>query len=126
MTILALYGACLTSLLPQPQMAPFALAMIGVLQVQAAGLRPQTVAGLALCHRLPFTPDVALSLVVVMALVARHSTGFVPPVAEFHRRLLSGTRDGDPQETDRRGLGESAALGPQEAHHPHHQSCHIG
>jgi hypothetical protein len=88
MTTLALYGACLPSLLPQPQMAPFTLAMMGVLHIQAAGLRPQTVAGLALCHRLPFTPDVALSLVVVMALGAGHAPGFVHPVAELHRGLM--------------------------------------
>ena len=88
MTSLALYGACLPPLLPQSQMAPFTLPMIGVLPIQAAGLRPQTVTGLALFHRLPFLPDVAPSLVVVMALGAGHSPGFVYPVAELHRRLL--------------------------------------
>jgi hypothetical protein len=126
MTTLALYGACLPSLLPQPQMAPFTLAMIGVLHIQAAGLRPQTVADLALCNRLPFTPDVAPSLVVVVALGAGHAPGFVHPVAELHRRLMPRTRDGDFQEANRRGLGERAAMGPQDAHYPQNQSCHIG
>jgi len=125
MTSLALYGACLPSLLPQPQMAPFTLAMISVLHIQAAGLRPQTVAGLALCHRLPFMPDVAPALVVVMALGAGHTPGFVHPVAELHRRLRPGPGNGDFQETDCRGLGERAAMRPQDAYHPQDQSRHI-
>ena len=125
MTSLALYGACLPSLLPQAQMAPFTLAMISVLHVQAAGLRPQTVAGLALCHRLPFMPDVAPALVVVMALSAGHPPGFVHPVAELHRRLTAGPGHGDFQETVRRGLGERAAVGPQDAYHPQDQPRHI-
>jgi hypothetical protein len=87
MTTLALYGACLPSLLPQPQMAALTLPMIGVFYIQAAGLRPQTVAGLAFSHRLPFTPDVTLALVVVMALGAGHSPVIVYPVAELYRRL---------------------------------------
>jgi hypothetical protein len=70
-------------------MAPFTLAMIGVFHIQAAGFRPQTVASLALFHRLPFTPEVAPSLVVVMALGAGHSPGFVHAVAELHRRLTA-------------------------------------
>jgi hypothetical protein len=90
MTSLTLYGAGPPSLLPQPQMAAFTLAMIGVLHVRAAALRPQTVAGLALGHRLAFTPDVAPALVVMMALGAGHPPGFVDPVAELHRRLTPG------------------------------------
>jgi hypothetical protein len=77
MTSLTLYGACLPSLLPQPQMAPFTLAMIGVLQIEAARLRPQPVAGLAFGHRHPFLPDVAPALVVVMALSAGHPPDFM-------------------------------------------------
>jgi hypothetical protein len=87
MTTLALDGASRTSLLPQAQMAAFTLAMISVLRIQAAGFRPQTVASLALFHRLPFMPDVALSLVLVMALGAGHLPGVMHPVAELHRRL---------------------------------------
>ena len=125
MTSLTVYGACLPSLLPQPQMAAFTLAMIRVFQIQAAGLRPQTVAGLALCHRLPFLPDVAPALVVVMALGAGYPPVFVDPVAELHRRLTLGPGHGDFQETIRRGLGERAALGSQDDHHPQDQSRHI-
>ena len=125
MTSLALYGACLPSLLPQPQMAAFTLAMISVLHIQAAGLRSQAVAGLALCHRLAFMPDVAPALVIVMALGAGHTLGLVHPVAELHRRLTPGPGHGDFQETIRRGLGERAALGSQDTHHPQDQSRHI-
>jgi hypothetical protein len=89
MTALALYRAGRPSLLPQAQVAPLALAMIGVLHIQAPGLRSQTMAGLALRDRLPFMPDIALSLVIVMALGAGYSPGFVPPVIELHRRLMS-------------------------------------
>ena len=125
MTIPALYGACLPSLLPQPQMTPFTLAMISVLHIQAAGLRSLTVAGLALCHRLAFLPDVAPALEVVMALGAGHTPGFVHPVAEFHRRLTAGPRHGDLQETIRRGLGKRAAMSSQDTRRqdqPRHQS----
>ena len=125
MTALAGYGTRLPSLLPQPQMAPFTLAMISVLQIQAASLRPQAVAGLAFCHRLPFMPDVAPALVVVMALGAGHTPGLVDPVAEFHRRFTAGPGHGDFQETVRRGLGERAAMGPQEAQRSQDQSGHI-
>jgi len=111
MTIPALYRACLPSLLPQPQVAPLALPMQGVFRIQAAGLRPQTMANLALRHRLPFTPDIALSLVIVVALGAGYAPGFVHPVAELHRRLNLRTRHRDFQEAHRRGLGERPALG---------------
>jgi hypothetical protein len=122
MTILTLYGASLPSLLSQAQMAAFTLAMICVFHVQAAGLRLQTVAGLALGHRLPFLPDVAPALVVVMALGAGYPPVFVDPVAELHRRFTLGPGHGDFQETIPRGLGERAALRSQDAHHPQDQS----
>jgi hypothetical protein len=93
MTTLARYGTRLTSLFPQPQLGAFTLAMVGVLYIQAAGLQPQTVAGLALFHRRGL----------------------------FAKRCASpGSRDGigcrplkDFQETTRRGLGGRAALGPR-------------
>jgi hypothetical protein len=125
MTPLALYGACLPSLLPQPQMAPFTLAMISVLHIQAAGLRSQTVAALALCHRLPFMPEVAPAPIVMMALRTAHTLGFMHPVAELHRRLTPGPGHGDFQETIRRSLGERAAMGSHDSHHPQDQSRHI-
>ena len=125
MTSLTVYGASLPSLLPQPQMTPFTLAMISVLRLEAAGFRPQTVTGLALGHRLPFMPDVAPALVIVMALSAGHTPSFVHPVAELHRRLAPGTGHGDFQETVRRGLGERAAMRSQDAHHPQDQSRQI-
>jgi hypothetical protein len=68
-------------------MAAFALAVIGVFHIQPANRRSETVAGLALFHRLPFPPEVAFPLVVVMALGAGYLPGFVDPVAEPHRRL---------------------------------------
>jgi hypothetical protein len=117
MAILALYGAGLPSLLPQPQMAAFTLAMISVLHIRAAGLRMQTVAGLALCHRLAFMPDVAPALVFVMTLGTGHPPGFMHPVAELHRRLTPGPGHGNFQETIRRGLGERAAICSQDTHH---------
>ena len=76
----------------KPQMAPFTLAMKGILGVQAAGLRPQAVSGLAFLHRLPFVPDVALPPIVVMALGAAHPPGFMELVAELNRRLTAGFR----------------------------------
>jgi hypothetical protein len=99
--------------------------MISVLHVQAARLRPQTVAGLALCHRLTFLPDVAPAPVVVMALGAGYTPVFVDPVAELHRRLTLGPGHGNFQETIRRGLGERAAMGSQDDHHRQDQSRQI-
>ena len=89
MATLAFYGSCRPSLLRKAQMAPLALAMVGVLHIQAGGFRPQAVAGLTFFNRQSFMPEVASALVLVMALGARHSPGFVGPVAELHRRLLS-------------------------------------
>jgi len=90
MTTPALHGSCLASLLLEPQMTPFALAMKGVLGVQSVGLRPQCMAGLAFLHRLAFTPDIAPSLILVVALGAGHPAGFMQLVAEDHRRLATG------------------------------------
>jgi hypothetical protein len=125
MATLAFYGSGLLSLLPHPQMASFTLAMEGILQVRAAGLRPQAMTGLALFHRLPFMPDIAPPLIVVMALGACHPPGLVDPVAELHRRLPPGTLDRDSQKTGGRGLGERAGLGSQDPQQPQNQSRHI-
>ncbi len=83
-------------------MAPFALAMRGVLNIQAAGLRPQTMAGLALCHRLAFLPDGAPSLVVVMALGAGHSRASCTRWLNCTGGLCRAPEYGDFQETNRR------------------------
>jgi hypothetical protein len=113
MTTLAFYGARLPPLLPQPQMAPFALAMQGVLGVQTASLRPQTVAGRAFFHRLPFMPNVALPLILVMTLGAGHLPGFVYAVAELNRWLTPGPRQGDFKDAGSRRLRRWSGLGPQ-------------
>jgi len=126
MTTLALYRSRLPSLLSPLKMASLALAMIGILQVRAAGLGPQLMAGLALFYRLAFTPDVAPPLILMMALGARYLPGFVEPVAELYRRLPPGSRDGDFQETAGRGLAERAGLDPPDAQQPQDQSRHIG
>jgi hypothetical protein len=126
MATLAFYGPSLLSLLPHPQMTPFTLAMIGILQVRAAGFRPQAMAGLAFFHRLPFMPDITPPLIFMMALGACHPPGLVDPVAEHHRRLPPGTLDRDSQKTGGRGLGERAGLGPQYPQQPQNQSRHKG
>jgi hypothetical protein len=118
MTILAFYGSRLSSLLLPPQMASFTLAMKGIFQVRAAGRRPHAVTAPAFLHRQPLTPDVALPLIVVMALAAGHPMGFMRPVTELHRRFPSTAGDRDPQETARRGLGEIAAMSPQDTQQP--------
>jgi len=100
--------------------------MEGVLQIQAARLGPEAMTSLALFHRLPLAPKVAPPLEVVMALSAGHPPGFVPPVAERHRRLLTETRAGNAQADGSRGLGQRAGLRPQEAYHPQDESRYAG
>jgi hypothetical protein len=124
MTTPALYGSCRPSLLLKPQMTPFALAMKGIPGVQAACLRPQTMAGLALLHRLPLAPDVAPPPIVVMALGAVNPPGFMQPVAELHRWFAAG-RARNFKETHRRRLDESG-MGSQKGQHSKDQPCHIG
>jgi len=125
MTTPALYGPCRPSLLLKPQMAPFTLAVKGILGVQAACLRRQAVAGLALLHRLPFVPDVAPPLIVVMALGAAYPPGFMELVAELHRRFPTGSRARNFKETRRRRLDESG-MGSQKGQHCEDQPCHRG
>ncbi len=126
MTTAALYRTGRPSLLLKPQMAPLTLAMEGSLQVQAASLGPQAVAGLALLHRLALAPDVALPLIFVMALGAGHPPGLVQPVAEWNRRLTAGAPERHFEETRGRGLGEPSGMGSQQCQHPQDQPRHTG
>ena len=98
--------------------------MKGILGVQAAGLRRQAVAGLALLHRLPLAPDVAPALIVVMALGAAHSPGFMHLMAELDRRLTAD-RAGNFQETHPWRLDESG-MGSQKGQHSEDQPRHRG
>jgi len=124
MTTPALYRSCRPSLLLKPQMTAFTFAMKGILGVQAACLRCQAVAGLALLHRLSFVPDVALPPIVVMALGAAYSQGFMEPVAKLNRQLTAD-RARNFKETHCRRLDESG-MGSQKGQHSKDQPCHIG
>lgn len=126
MTTPALYGASRPSLLLEPQMAPFTLAMEGILQVRAAGLGPQAVAGLAWLHRLALVPDVAPPLILVMALGAGHPPDIVQPMAERHRGLSAGIPERHFKETRSRGLGEASGMGSKKSQHPQDQPRRVG
>jgi hypothetical protein len=124
MTTTALCGSSRPSLLLKPQMAPFTLAMKGILGVHAACLWPQAVAGLALLHRLPFVPDIAPPPIVVMALGAAYPPGFMELVAELHRRFTA-SRARNFKETHQWWLGESG-MGSQKGQHSEDQPRHVG
>lgn len=105
MTTPAGYGSCQPTPFLELQMAPFTLALKGILQGRGPGLGPEAVAGLAFLHRLPLVPSIAPTPIVVVALGAGHPAGFMDLVTELHRGLTVAARDPNFEQTHGRGLG---------------------
>jgi hypothetical protein len=105
MTTPAGYGSCQPTPLLELQMAPFTLAMKGILQVRGPGLSPESVAGPAWLHRLALVPNIAPVPIVVVALGAGHPASFMDLVTELHRGLTVAARDSHFEQTHGRGLG---------------------
>jgi len=94
------------------QVAALALAMKGLLGFQDVCLGGETVAGLALFHRLPLPPEVTALLVIVMTDFAGDPRLRVAQVAEPDRRFfVLGLLNPQPA-LIRRGVGAHRAPGP--------------